>query len=179
MLEESLRITAKDRRRENNWRVIIIGCYLVSACLLGVNCRYDGGSNLQPDIIDLVKNHGHTLIPLCPEQLGGLPTPRAPAEIKGGDGQLVLAGKARVLNIDGEDVTACFLLGAEQAWQLARVFGAEGAILKEGSPSCGTGTIYDGSFQKKMIRGYGVTSALLINQGLAVIGGAHTGRSII
>ena len=157
-------------------RVIIIGCYLVSACLLGVNCRYDGGNNLQPDIIDLIKSRHHTLIPVCPEQLGGLPTRRAPAEIQGGDGQLVLTGQAKVIDVNGQDVTDCFIMGAGQTWRMARIFGAKEAILKDGSPSCGVNTIYDGSFQKKMIIGCGVTAALLINNGLKVIGeSCHTG----
>ncbi len=158
---------AKANVESNSSGVITVSFYLVSACLLGINCRYDGRNNLHPEIIKLAKSH--TLIPVCPEQLGGLPTPRAPAEIQRGDGHLVLAGKAAVVNIEGADVTSYFIQGAGQAWQLARICRAKGAILKAGSPSCGVNQIYDGSFQKKPVEGCGVTAALLINHGLEVI----------
>ncbi len=122
---------------------------------------------MHPDIVNLTG--GHVLIPVCPEQLGGLPTPRAPAEIQGGDGYLVLAGKARVINAAGADVTAHFLRGAGQIGKLAKIYRAKGAILKERSPSCGTSEIYNGSFQHELMGGCGVTTAFLISRGLTVI----------
>ena len=107
---------------------------LISACLLGVRCRYDGGSKPQEPILRLMEKY--TLIPVCPEQLGGLPTPRLPSERIG----------AQVVMKDGTDVTAAYRRGAEEALRLARLFGCRRAVLKERSPSCGSGTIYDGSF---------------------------------
>lgn len=147
--------------------MIKVSSYLVSACLLGINCRYDGGNNLHPKIIDLAGRY--TLIPVCPEQLGGLPTPRPPAEIQGGDGHQVLAGKAVVVNVEGADVTDSFIQGAGQTWELTKICRVKGAILKAGSPSCGVHQIHNGKFQNRLTRGCGVTAALLITQGLEVI----------
>ncbi|HHX87742.1 MAG TPA: DUF523 domain-containing protein [Firmicutes bacterium] len=144
-----------------------VSCYLVSACLLGINCRYDGGNNLHPQIIKLVERR--IFIPVCPEQLGGLPTPRPPAEIQGGDGYLVLTGKAAVVNIEGADVTGYFIRGAEQTLKLARIYRARGAFLKARSPSCGASQIYGGGFRKQLIEGCGVTAALLKSHGLELI----------
>ncbi len=109
------------------------GVVLVSACLAGVRCRYDGGACPDPAVVDLVRR-GRAL-PVCPEQLGGLPTPRRPAEIRGGAGADVLEGRARVVTASGADVTDAFLRGAEETLRLARLSGAEGAILKARSPS--------------------------------------------
>lgn len=109
--------------------------YLVSACLLGLRTRYDGASKPNPWMLD--KARGLRLIPICPEQLGGLPTPRAAAEIIGGDGYAVLEGKASVINRRGEDVSEFFVRGAYEALKLAQIFGAKGAFLKAKSPSCG------------------------------------------
>ncbi len=107
-------------------------------------------------------------IPVCPEQLGGLPTPRNPAEIVGGDGDDVLDGKARVIDLEGNDVTRQFLAGAEQALQLAQKVGATVAILKENSPSCGSSHVYDGSFSGNKKPGVGVTAALFRRNGIRV-----------
>ena len=107
---------------------------LISACLLGARCRYDGVSKLQPWISDLAERH--ILVPVCPEQLGGLPTPRPPAERRGD----------RVMTRDGGDVTAQYRRGAEEALRLCRLLGCEAALLKERSPSCGSGMVYDGTF---------------------------------
>ncbi len=144
--------------------------YLVSACLLGVNTRYDGNENLYEDICN--HPHGVLLVPVCPEQLGGLPTPRPPVEISGGSGldiwEGTVEGTAAALQKDGTDVTENFLAGAQETLKIARLVGAEGAILKTGSPSCGKGYIRNGTFQKKWKRGDGVTVSLLEKEGIKV-----------
>ena len=140
--------------------------YLVSACLLGLPTRYDGGDNRCPSLLRLGRRC--RLIPVCPEQLGGLPTPRRPAEICGGDGHAVLRGEAAVKDSAGRDVTEQFLRGAAAALKLARLFGAAGAILQWGSPSCGSGLIRDGSFSGRRRVGDGVTAALLKRHGIPV-----------
>ena len=137
--------------------------YLVSACLVGLNTRYDGTSVLDLELMELMKEG--RAIPVCPEQLGGLKTPRCPSEIQGGHGQDVLCGKARVFNNDGEDATDSFIKGAKEALKLAETVNAEGAILKARSPSCGVHFIYDGTFQSNLIPGSGVTAALLHQAG--------------
>jgi uncharacterized protein YbbK (DUF523 family) len=139
---------------------------LVSACLLGVNCKYNGGNNKNTDIEKLLAS-GEAL-PVCPEQLGGLPTPRPAAEITGGTGADVLDGKARVLNKEGKDVTEYFTKGAYETLKIARLTGAKKAVLKSKSPSCGCKTIYDGSFTGKLIKGSGVTAELLRRNGIEV-----------
>ena len=132
---------------------------LVSACLLGVNCCYDGSSNgPQPQILALMEKHN--LIPVCPEQLGGLPTPRKPAERRG----------EMVATRDYRNVTEQYERGAEEALTLARMYHCKYAILKERSPSCGHGQIYDGTFTRTLIKGYGVTAALLEAYGIKVLG---------
>ncbi len=140
---------------------------LVSACLLGVNCRYDGGNSRDENAINRLKTD--ELIPVCPEEAGGLSTPRPPIEIVGGDGNDVLDGKAKVMTIDGEDKTEEFLKGARHALELAQSQSATRVILKAKSPSCGCGTIYDGSFSGTLISGDGVTTALLKRHGIEVI----------
>ena len=133
---------------------------LVSACLLGIACKYSGGNNACPTLLQALRQSGHTLIPVCPEVYGGLPTPRPPAE-RCGD---------RVLTEAGADVTAQYRRGAEAALQLARLYNCRTAILKANSPSCGCGTIYDGSFSGRLTGGDGVTAALLRENGIAVCG---------
>jgi uncharacterized protein YbbK (DUF523 family) len=140
---------------------------LVSACLLGVNCRYDGGNSRDENAINRLKTG--ELIPVCPEEAGGLSTPRPPVEIVGGDGNDVLDGKAKVMTVDGEDKTEEFLKGARHALALAQSQGVTRVILKAKSPSCGCGTIYDGSFSGTLISGDGVTTALLKRHGIEVI----------
>lgn len=113
---------------------------MVSACLLGVRCRYDGDDAFIWDLVKVLASE--CIIPFCPEQMGGLPTPRAPARMYGGDGLDVLAGKARMVNDSGEDVTAPFTKGAHEALRLARLTGSQVAVVKEKSPSCGLSTPY-------------------------------------
>ena len=131
---------------------------LISACLLGAACRYDGGRQPMTGLERLMERYH--LIPVCPEQLGGLPTPRDPAERRG----------ERVMTRGGNDVTAQFESGASEALRLARQFGCAKALLKERSPSCGHGQIYDGSFTGRKIPGSGVTAGLLALHGIAVFG---------
>ncbi|HYE84658.1 MAG TPA: DUF523 domain-containing protein [Clostridia bacterium] len=140
---------------------------LVSACLLGTNCKYSGGNNLTPKLLELMKEH--TFIPICPEQLGGMTTPRRPSEIQEGNGILVLVEKAKVRDNEGEDVTEHFVKGAQESLNLAKLYGCTAAILKANSPSCGSGTIYDGTFSGKLKEGSGVAAQLLVDNGIAVM----------
>ncbi|MFA5527127.1 MAG: DUF523 domain-containing protein [Peptostreptococcales bacterium] len=140
---------------------------LVSACLLGENCKYNGGNNLNENIISPIKNE--EIIQICPEVEGGLLIPRSPAEIVGGDGRDVLEGNAKVMNKEGKDVTKEFIQGARIILQIAKSSGATKAILKSNSPSCGSGQIYDGTFTGKKISGDGVTAALLKQNGIEVV----------
>lgn len=140
---------------------------LVSGCLLGINCRYDGGNNRSNALLEQLSAEG--IVPVCPEQLGGLTTPRAPAEIQGGEGIDVLVGHARVVTKEGKDVTAAFLKGAEETLRLALQMDIDRAVLKARSPSCGCGLIYDGSFSGLKKVGDGVTAALLKKNGIVVL----------
>jgi uncharacterized protein YbbK (DUF523 family) len=124
---------------------------VVSACLLGVRCRYDGRSKKSSGLVRSLR--GRRVVPVCPEQLGGLPTPRAPSRIVAGTGEGVLDGISRVVNAVEADVTGNFLKGAEETLKLCRVFGVGEAVLKTRSPSCGR---------------CGVTHALLRRSGLKV-----------
>ncbi len=132
---------------------------IVSACLIGVNCNFKGGNWLNPKLCAEFLRGDY--FPVCPEVLGGLPVPRAPSEIVGGDGSDVLAGKTKVQNIEGADVTAQFVKGAYSVLEIARSVGAKEALLTEKSPSCGSGKIFDGTFNEKFVTGDGVTVALL------------------
>lgn len=137
---------------------------IVSACLAGVNCRYDGGNSALLRIREMVSEGG--ALPLCPEQLGGLATPRPPSEIQGGDGRDVLKGKACVLNSAGEDVTSCYLKGAREVIKIAGLVSAREAVLKEKSPACGCRFICrDG----EPVEGAGVCAAMLTKSGIRVI----------
>jgi uncharacterized protein YbbK (DUF523 family) len=142
------------------------GMIVISACLAGLATTYDGRDNYREGIARLLREGKAVLV--CPEQLGGLPTPRPPAEIVGGNGADVLDGKAMVLTRDGVDVTAEFVRGAEQTLKTAQAAGAAFAILKESSPSCGSTMMYDGSFSKRKQPGFGVTAALLRRHGVEV-----------
>ena len=131
---------------------------LVSACFLGCPCRYDGKSKPCDAVLALMEEH--TLIPVCPEQMGGLATPRPPAECKA----------EGVFTESGADVTVQYRRGAEEALRLAKLYGCTHAILKERSPSCGSSGIYDGSFSRTLIPGDGVTASLLRQNDITVLG---------
>lgn len=138
----------------------------VSACLAGVPCRYDGGANSVDEMVRLVKAKGAVCI--CPECMGGLSTPREPAEIVGGSAEDVLSGHAQVLTKSGADVTDAFVRGAYAVLEFCQAHGITEAVLKARSPSCGCGTVYDGTFSGKLIPGDGVTAALLGRNGISV-----------
>ncbi|WP_130926520.1 DUF523 domain-containing protein [Pseudomonas sp. Sample_14] len=140
---------------------------LVSRCLLGHRVRYDGGASGPFDLLEQWIEEGR-VVPLCPEVAGGLPTPRAAAEIPGGQGGEVLDGTAAVITTDGEDVSAQFLEGARQALELLQKHGIRVAVLKANSPSCGNLLTYDGTFSGVKVNGEGVTAALLKRHGVRV-----------
>lgn len=129
---------------------------LVSACLLGCACRYDGSTKPHAAVCALAT--AHTLIPVCPEILGGLPTPRPPCEITDG----------RVLTADGTDRTDAYRRGAEEVLHLAVLCGCRAAVLKARSPACGNGRVYDGSFSGTLTAGDGIAAAALRENGIAV-----------
>ena len=131
---------------------------LISACLLGLACRYDGRSVKKFDLTPYQERYN--FIPVCPEVYGGLSTPRTPSE----------RVKGRVVMKDGTDVTVQFQRGAEEALRLCRMFDCRIAILKEKSPSCGSGMIYDGSFKGRLTEGDGVTAEYLKSHGIKVLG---------
>lgn len=130
----------------------------VSACLLGYNCKYDGSNNMSYPLIGLLKNK--LVVPICPEFFGGLDTPRIPAEIQ-------LDG--RILDKLGHDVTACFVRGADVTWEILKKHHCHTVLLKDGSPSCGYKTIYDGTFQASKRSGEGFTAKLLREKGVDII----------
>ena len=131
---------------------------LISACLLGVSCRYDGKSKPNENVIKLMEKY--ELVPVCAEIMGGLPTPRVPAEISG----------EKVITKDGRDVTQEYIKGAKEVLRLGKLFGAKKALLKEKSPSCGSGIIHNGKFDGGLVPGFGKTAALLIENGFEVFG---------
>ena len=137
--------------------------YIVSACLLGQNCKYNGGNNLNEEVVEFCKNHKYVTV--CPESAGKLPTPRPPAERVG----------ASILTKEGKDVTDAFVRGADislkSCIEMARISGEEieGAILKANSPSCGVGQIYDGTFSGKLTEGNGVFAGMLKRLGVEII----------
>ena len=141
---------------------------LVSACLLGRPVRYDGTGRRSDDTLFRRWQDEGRLVPFCPEVGGGLPVPRPPAEIVGGLGGDVLDGRARVLTRDGADVTSHFVTGAGLALERACAYDVRVAILKKGSPSCGSLEIFDGTFTGRRIPGEGVTTALLERHGISV-----------
>lgn len=138
---------------------------LVSACLLGLDTRYNGLTKKNDAVLHWLEQQGLTPVPVCPEQLGGLPTPRSPAEYQQGDGNDLLDGDTRIVNRAGNDVSAALRHGAEQTLKLARLCGCRQALLKERSPSCGVRAIYRNG---RIVDGAGTASALLIRQGLQV-----------
>ena len=128
----------------------------VSACLLGENCKYSGGNNISEELLSLLS--GHEVIPVCPEVLGGLPVPRVPAEIVDGT----------VMNRDGVSVDEEFRRGAAEALEICRREKADLVILQPRSPSCGVGSVYDGTFSGKRIPGNGIFAALAMENGFRV-----------
>jgi len=130
---------------------------LISACLAGINCKYDGSNNLNQKVINLLKTEQAVLV--CPEQLGGLPTPRYPSEIKG----------SKVYDQNGKDVSLNFKKGAFETLRIAQLCGCKKAVLKQRSPSCGKEWIYDGLHREKLIRGEGITAHLLKKHGIKII----------
>lgn len=139
---------------------------LVSACLMGVGCRYDGKSNQLPQLEQLMKQH--TCIPVCPEIFGGLPTPRVPAERQG----------SKIMTQDGQDVTQQFVRGTAEVLRLADLYHCKAALLKERSPSCGCGQIYDGTFTKTLTEGDGLAAEMLKRKGIAVYGESQIGELV-
>lgn len=137
---------------------------LVSACLLGENCKYSGGNNKNDEVIALGEKY--ELVPICPECFAGLPIPRVPSEIKDG----------RVYSKNGEDLTDKFIEGAQQALYVAKECNAPCAVLKENSPSCGFGKIYDGSFSGKKIDGNGIAAQLLFDNEIQIFGESQIRR---
>ena len=151
----------------------MIARVLVSACLLGAEVRYHGGSaRIESPILGRWQDEGR-VVSVCPEVAAGLGTPRAAAESVRGDGVRVLAGAAAVMTSDGRDVTAAFMAGAEHAVAMAEEFHIRVAVLKTRSPSCGTGEIYDGSFSGRLVSGAGVTAAALQRVGVQVFNEAQ------
>ena len=143
---------------------------IVSACLLGENCKYSGGNNKSENVIKYLEDKEYILV--CPEQLGGLSTPRNPSEIityGNKDGNDVLSGCTKVLSNKGIDVTKNFIQGAEETLKIAKEHNAKTAILKAGSPSCGYKKIYDGSFLGNKIQGMVVTAAILNKENIALL----------
>lgn len=130
---------------------------LVSACLVGINCKYSGGNNYNQKVFDLVKEG--KAIPVCPEQLGGLKTPRTPVETK------IINGKRHAIDSEGNDVTENFERGAREVLNLAKSLNINKAILQPRSPSCGVNKIYSGNFDRKLVDGNGITAELLKQNG--------------
>jgi uncharacterized protein YbbK (DUF523 family) len=141
---------------------------LVSACLLGNRVRYDGRALTLEDAILSRWLAAGQVVSVCPEVEGGLSVPRRPAEIIGGDAVQVLAATAQVIDDSGEDVSGCFVSGAKHALSLCERHGITVAVLSEGSPSCGSSAVYDGSFSRNRVPGQGVTTALLRSRGITV-----------
>lgn len=146
--------------------------YLISACLCGVNCKYNGLNNINKTCEELFISGQGILI--CPEQLGGLPTPRVPAELNNSAREIII-GNGEIITRDGSDVTKEFLKGANEVLEIAKKLNVKKAILKDGSPSCGVNYIYDGSFSGKKISGVGITTQMLIDVSVEVLSEADLG----
>lgn len=143
--------------------------YLVSSCLCGINCKYSGGNNLNKKCLELLKEGKVILV--CPEQLGGLSTPRLPAEIIGKSENILkdLNISDKIINKDNIDLTKQFLKGAKETLKIAKLYNISKAILKEGSPSCGVNYVYNGSFTGEKIKGRGLTAEILMQNQIEVI----------
>lgn len=136
---------------------------IVSACLAGFNCRHDGANSYDKLITEMV--FSRKAFPVCPEQMGGLPTPRPAAEIKNGDGNDVINEKAKIITIYGDDITDRIIKGSEEVLKLAKMIGAKEAVLKEKSPSCGVTKIY---INGEIVEGMGVCAAMLKREGIEI-----------
>lgn len=141
--------------------------YIISACLIGKNCFYDGSSKYKPQIKGLAD--AGEAIALCPEELGGLKTPRPPSEIFAGSGEDVLKGKAYVFNKEGKDITINLIKGSREFLDIAKECGVQKAILKSKSPCCGRGKIYDGTFNDRLRSGNGIAAELLLRSRIEVV----------
>jgi uncharacterized protein YbbK (DUF523 family) len=139
---------------------------LISACLLGEICRYDGSQRKNEELITLLKALGLSYVTCCPEVLGGMPTPRPASQIVNGDGDDVLSGKSIIIDETGRDVTESFVKGAKEALELSLKNNIKKAVLKERSPSCGVNYIYNDSC---VVKGLGVTTALFKKNGIDVV----------
>ena len=150
--------------------------YLISACLCGVNCKYNGLNNYN-EICDKLLASGKAIL-VCPEQLGGLPTPRIPSEIIGESSNILNYNNGSVIDKNGNDVTSQFLKGAQETLQIAKKMNIKKAILKDGSPSCGVNYIYDGNFNGTKIKGMGLTAQLLKESSIDIISELELGGNI-
>jgi uncharacterized protein YbbK (DUF523 family) len=144
--------------------------FLVSACLIGFNTIYDGRNNLNDSVVEILKKYDIPFYPLCTEQLGGLPTPRACSEIEEGyTSKDVIEGRARIKTIDGEDVTEQYLKGAREIVQFCKTFDITHALLQERSPACGFTKVYDGTFSGKLIDGVGILTQMLLDNDIKIV----------
>ncbi|WP_133016198.1 DUF523 domain-containing protein [Clostridium cuniculi] len=150
--------------------------YLISACLCGVNCKYNGLNNYN-EICDKLLASGKAIL-VCPEQLGGLPTPRIPSEIIGESSNILNDNNGSVIDKNGNDVTPQFIKGAKETLQIAKKLNIKKAILKDGSPSCGVNYIYDGNFNGTKIKGMGLTAQLLKESSIDIISELELGGNI-
>lgn len=150
--------------------------YLISACLCGVNCKYNGLNNYN-EICDKLFTSGKAIL-VCPEQLGGLPTPRIPSEIIGESSNILNNNNGSVIDKNGNDVTPQFVKGAKETLQIAKKLNIKKAILKDGSPSCGVNYIYNGNFNGSKIKGMGLTAQLLKESSIDIISELELGGNI-
>ena len=150
--------------------------YLISACLCGVNCKYNGLNNYN-EICDKLFTSGKAIL-VCPEQLGGLPTPRIPSEIIGESSNILNNNNGSVIDKNGNDVTPQFVKGAKETLQIAKKLNIKKAILKDGSPSCGVHYIYNGNFNGSKIKGMGITAQLLKESSIDIISELELGGNI-
>lgn len=148
--------------KKNKKKIVVI-----SSCLIGMKTTYRGKSNCHREFLEMMKT-GVICIPVCPEILGGLSTPRLPSEIQNGSGSDVIERRSRVRHNDGTDVTLHYLRGAREVLRLVRLVEPDIIIFKERSPSCGVHQIYDGTFSHQVIEGEGVTTAILCRHGFSV-----------
>ena len=150
--------------------------YLISACLCGVNCKYNGSNNYN-EICDKLFTSGKAIL-VCPEQLGGLPTPRIPSEIIGESSNILNNNNGSIIDKNGNDVTLQFVKGAKETLQIAKKLNIKKAILKDGSPSCGVNYIYNGNFNGSKIKGMGLTAQLLKESSIDIISELELGGNI-